>query len=98
MDLTELAARVRRLEDLEAVRSTWLDYCNRLDAQDFAALGDVGTDDAEVETQVVCVDRRRQWRKAGNIRHSAAIRSGMYAMTAPARLLAARSTRRTPEE
>ena len=29
--LDELAARVARLEDLEAIRATWLDYCNRLD-------------------------------------------------------------------
>ena len=50
--------------------------------------------EGEVETQVVCVDRRRQWRKAGNIRHSAAIRSGMYAMQAPARLLASKAARR----
>src|SRR5207342_1020820 len=33
-DLGELAARVARLEDLEAVRAAWLDYCNRLDLGD----------------------------------------------------------------
>jgi hypothetical protein len=32
-------------------------------------------EEAEVDTKVVCVDRRRQWGKAGNIRHNAAIRS-----------------------
>jgi hypothetical protein len=48
-DLADLARRLQRLEDLEAVRSTWLDYCNRLDARDFSALGDVFTEDAEVE-------------------------------------------------
>jgi hypothetical protein len=31
-----------------------------------------------VETQVVCVDRRRQWARAGNIRHSVAIRSTLH--------------------
>ena len=36
--------------------------------------------EAPVETQVVCVDRRRQWSRAGNIRHSAALRSGMAAL------------------
>lgn len=36
--------------------------------------------EGEVESQVVCVDRRRQWARAGNIRHSAAIRSGMAAL------------------
>jgi hypothetical protein len=35
--------------------------------------------EAPVETQVVCVDRRRQWSKAGNIRHSAALRNGLHA-------------------
>lgn len=48
-ELAELAARVQRLEDLEAVRATWLDYCNRLDAEDFGALGDVFTEDATLE-------------------------------------------------
>lgn len=33
--------------------------------------------DGTVETQVTCVDRRRQWSKAGNVRHSAAIRNGL---------------------
>ena len=42
---------------------------------------------AEVETEVVCVDRRRQWKKAGNIRHSAALRMGFYTMGAPMRML-----------
>lgn len=48
-ELEELVARVRRLEDLEAVRATWLDYCNRLDAVDLVALADVFTEDATVE-------------------------------------------------
>ena len=48
-DLDALLARVRRLEDLEAVRATWLDYCNRLDLADFEALGDVFTEDATLE-------------------------------------------------
>jgi len=45
-ELSELLARVSRLEDLEAIRATWLDYCNRLDSADFVGLGDVFTDDA----------------------------------------------------
>ena len=44
--------------------------------------------EGRVQTQVVCVDARRQWAKARNVWHSAAIRSGMYAATAPARALA----------
>ena len=42
---------------------------------------------AEVDTQVVCVDKRRQWSKAGNVRHNAAIRSTGYMLTAPFRRL-----------
>jgi hypothetical protein len=34
---------------------------------------------AEVDTQVVCVDRRRQWSRWRNVWHSAAIRSTLYA-------------------
>ena len=48
-DLTAVAARLQRLEDLEAVRACWLDYCNRLDLGDFGALGDVFTPDADLE-------------------------------------------------
>ena len=44
-------------------------------------------EEAEVDTRVVCVDRRRQWGKAANIRHNAAIRSSGYMMTAPLRRL-----------
>ncbi len=47
-----------------------------------------GVHDAAVETEVVCVDGKRQWSKAGNVRSSAAIQMGMYAMSAPMRLLA----------
>ena len=38
-----------------------------------------------VETQRVCVDRRRQWRYAGNVRHSAAVHMAVGTATAPAR-------------
>ncbi len=34
----------------------------------------------EIQTHVSCVDRRRQWSKVGNLRHSAAIRNGMHAL------------------
>lgn len=39
----------------------------------------------QVETQVVCVDRRLQWRQARNIWHNAAIRTALYSVTAPLR-------------
>jgi hypothetical protein len=41
--------RLARLEDLEAIRHTWLDYCMRLDSADWIALGDVFTEDAVLE-------------------------------------------------
>jgi hypothetical protein len=39
-------------------------------------------------TRVVCVDGRRQWKRAGNVWHNAAVRSVLYGMTAPVRLVA----------
>jgi hypothetical protein len=41
--------------------------------------------EGEVDTKVVCVDRRRQWSKWTNVWHSAAIRSTLYTMGAPGR-------------
>lgn len=41
--------------------------------------------DAQVSQEVVCVDRKRQWSQAKNLRHNAAIRSGVYAFGAPFR-------------
>ena len=42
-----------------------------------------GDRDATVDMQRVCVDRRRQWRYAGNIRQNAAIRTTLYRITHP---------------
>jgi hypothetical protein len=39
----------------------------------------------EVDTRVVCVDKRRQWSKWSNVWHSAAIRSTLYTLGAPGR-------------
>jgi hypothetical protein len=41
--------------------------------------------EGEVDTRVVCVDRKRQWRNWRNVWHSAAIRSTLYTMGAPGR-------------
>ena len=41
----------------------------------------------DVEVQAVCVDRRRQWSRAGNIRHNAGIRSALHMASAPVRML-----------
>lgn len=48
-DIERLMERVLRLEDMEAIRHTWRDYCMRLDSEDWAALGDIFTEDAVLE-------------------------------------------------
>jgi len=50
-----------------------------------------GASDPVVETDVVCVDRRRQWRQAGNIRYNAGIRAALHAAGAPIRFVRRRS-------
>jgi hypothetical protein len=47
-----------------------------------------GVEQATVQTTIVCVDRRRQWAKARNLRHNAGIGSALYAMATPVRLVA----------
>ena len=44
--------------------------------------------DLPVDTQVTCVDKKRQWSKAKNVWHNSAIRSGMYMAGAPVRAVA----------
>jgi hypothetical protein len=46
-----------------------------------------GQPEAEVDAQVVCVDRKRQWSKWRNVWHSSAIRSTIYTLGAPLRLV-----------
>lgn len=41
--------------------------------------------DAEPVTNVVCVERRRQWSRVGNVRHSSALRSSLHTAKAPFR-------------
>ena len=50
-----------------------------------------GARDAKVETRIVCVDPRRQWRRYGNIRHNALLRSALHALTAPLRYISRRA-------
>ncbi len=40
-----------------------------------------------VETKVVCVDPKRQWRRYKNVRHNALVLSALHALTAPLRWL-----------
>jgi hypothetical protein len=44
-----------------------------------------GATGAAVDSSATCVDRRRQWRYASNIRHNAALRTSLYAVTHPRR-------------
>jgi hypothetical protein len=53
----------------------------------------LGVDAPEVTTRAVCVDRRRQWANAGNLRHNAGIRAALHAAGAPLRLLRRRPAR-----
>ncbi len=48
-DLEGLMRRVQVLEDREAIRHTWLDYCRRLDADDWVGLADVYAPDGVLE-------------------------------------------------
>jgi hypothetical protein len=49
-----------------------------------SAHGETVTD---VDTRTVCVDRKRQWSKAGNVWHNAFVRTTLYTLSAPIRWL-----------
>ncbi len=51
---------------------------------------------AEVRTQVVCVDKRRQWSRWSNVWHSSAIRSTGYMLGAPIRAVRSLAGGRRP--
>jgi hypothetical protein len=51
----------------------------------------VGVLEPDVQTQKVCVDRRRQWRHVRNLRFSAAFLMSVGVITAPVRWLRRRS-------
>ena len=54
---------------------------NRFWEQTLANLArSLGSEGADVSTRVVCVDRRRQWSRASNVRHAVAIRSTLHMM------------------
>jgi len=42
----------------------------------------------EVDAQTICVDRRRQWSRAGNVWHNSGIRSAMHMLGTPFRAIA----------
>ncbi len=51
----------------------------------------IGVATPVVDVQSVCIDKRRQWHNAGNLRNSAILRTVRHTMTAPARWLTRRS-------
>lgn len=50
----------------------------------------IGTEAPVVETQSTCIDRRRQWRYASNLRNSATLRTARRTLTAPVRWIIGR--------
>lgn len=52
-----------------------------------------GVEDAAVEQEALKIDKKRQWRRAGNIRYNAGIRSTLYMTTAPIRWVRRKSRR-----
>jgi hypothetical protein len=44
-----------------------------------------GVEEAQVETQAVCVDRRLQWSQAKNVWHNAGVRTTLYLLATPVR-------------
>jgi hypothetical protein len=50
----------------------------------------LGAADTAVDVQVVCIDRKRQWRHARNVRNSATLRTARHTLTAPVRWLSRR--------
>lgn len=85
--LAELVARVARLEDLEAVRATWLDYCNRLDLGDLDALGDVFSEDAELEMDGLAPTLDGTYRGRRSIIEDFYRRTGSGSTAAPSKLM-----------
>ncbi len=47
----------------------------------------MGAAEPVVETQIVCIDKRRQWRQVRNLRHSIMLRTARRTLTAPVRWL-----------
>lgn len=50
----------------------------------------MGTTEPTVDTQVVCVDKSRQWRHVGNVRNSATLRTARRTLGAPVRWITRR--------
>jgi hypothetical protein len=46
-----------------------------------------GVSEPIVDTEVVCVDRRRQWRYVRNVRYNVGFRSALHGLGAPLRMI-----------
>jgi hypothetical protein len=91
-DGDEVVAQAQALERTSdpLIELTYLFGANRANdafwEKTLANLGaSLGVAQPVVETTKVCVDRRRQWRHARNVRHSPALLMAMSTVTAPAR-------------
>ena len=51
----------------------------------------MGTAEPAVVSEAVCIDKRRQWRQASNIRNSITLRTMRHTLTAPVRWITGRS-------
>lgn len=67
--------------------SAWTTFLAHRDGDVTVALAQAAP---KVSTQSVCVDRGRQWRRAGNIRNSATIRTARQTLGAALRKLTGR--------
>jgi len=50
----------------------------------------LGVETPIVDSQVLCIDKRRQWRRVTNLRNSATLRTAGHTLTAPARWITRR--------
>jgi hypothetical protein len=55
--------------------------------QTLAAIADHFGASSEVKTETICLDGRRQWERWSNIRHNALVRSAVYALLTPVRVV-----------
>ena len=51
----------------------------------------MGATDPAVVTEAVCIDKRRQWRRAANLRNSITLRTMRHTLAAPVRWITGRS-------
>ena len=99
-DSPSIRSRLARRFDpaeLGATKRSWVRHSIAEDARDIEGLlATLAADcvvEPVVETNLVCVDRRRQWKYARNVSHSPAVLMAVSTVTAPARWIRRRTTR-----